>query len=75
LPNDEQFNIAGLPTSPLRAARCNGSVEFFRTYPGMDMSRPLLLRCQEMWQSLGFLAEAGNAKFRDWRPGGPTRWW
>jgi hypothetical protein len=34
-----------------------GSVEFFRTYPGMYVPRPLLLRCQEMRQSLGFLAE------------------
>jgi hypothetical protein len=34
-----------------------GSVEFFRTYPGMYVPRPLLLRCQEMGQSLGFLAE------------------
>lgn len=34
-----------------------GSVEFFRTYPGMYVPRPLLLRCQEMGQSLGFLVE------------------
>jgi hypothetical protein len=34
-----------------------GSVEFFRTYPGMYVPRPLLLRCQEIGQSLGFLAE------------------
>jgi hypothetical protein len=34
-----------------------GSVEFFRTYPGMYVPRPLLLHCQEMGQSLGFLAE------------------
>src|SRR5262249_30665132 len=34
-----------------------GSVEFFRTYPGMYVPRPLLLRCQEMGQPLGFLAE------------------
>jgi hypothetical protein len=34
-----------------------GSVEFFRTYPGMYVPRPLLLRCHEMGQSLGFLAE------------------
>ncbi len=34
-----------------------GSVEFFRTYPGMYVPRPLLLRCQEMGQSLGFLSE------------------
>ena len=34
-----------------------GSVEFFRTYPGMYIPRPLLLRCQEMNQSLPFLAE------------------
>ena len=34
-----------------------GSVEFFRTYPGMYVPRLLLLRCQEIGQSLGFLAE------------------
>lgn len=34
-----------------------GSVEFFRTYPGMYVPRPLLLRCYEVGQSLGFLAE------------------
>ena len=34
-----------------------GSVELFRTYPGMYVPRPLLLRCQEMNQSLPFLAE------------------
>ena len=34
-----------------------GSVEFFRTYPGMYVPRPLLLDCQEMSQSLRFLAE------------------
>lgn len=34
-----------------------GSVEFFRTYPGMYVPRPLLLRCQEMGQTLSFLTE------------------
>lgn len=34
-----------------------GSVEFFRTYPGMYVPRPLLVRCQEMNQSLAFVAE------------------
>ena len=32
-------------------------MEFFRTYPGMYVPRPLLLRCQEVNQSLAFLAE------------------
>ena len=35
----------------------SGSIEFFRTSPGMYVPRPLLLRCQEMNQSLPFLAE------------------
>jgi hypothetical protein len=34
-----------------------GSVEFFRTYPGMYVPRPLLLRCQEIGQPLSFLGE------------------
>ncbi len=34
-----------------------GSVEFFRTYPGMYVPRPLLVRCQEMNESLALLAE------------------
>jgi hypothetical protein len=34
-----------------------GSVEFFRTYPGMYIPRPLLLRCQVRGQPLDFLAE------------------
>ena len=34
-----------------------GSVEFFRTYPGMYIPKPLLLQCQEKSQSLNFLAE------------------
>ena len=34
-----------------------GSVEFFRTYPGMYVPQPLLLRCEEMNQPLSFLAE------------------
>jgi hypothetical protein len=34
-----------------------GSVEFFRTYPGMYVPRPVLLRCQEIGQPLSFLAQ------------------
>lgn len=34
-----------------------GSVEFFRTYPGMYVPRPRLLRCQEKGQPLRFLTE------------------
>lgn len=33
-----------------------GSVEFFKTYPGMYVPRPVLLRCQEIGQPLGYLA-------------------
>ena len=34
-----------------------GSVEFFRTYPGMYVPMPLLLRMKETSQPLPFLAE------------------
>jgi hypothetical protein len=34
-----------------------GSVDFFRTYPGMYVPRPRLLRCREGGQALGFIAE------------------
>jgi hypothetical protein len=34
-----------------------GSVEFFRTYPGMYVPRPLLLRCQTLGQPLQHVAE------------------
>lgn len=34
-----------------------GSVEFFRTYPGMYIPRPLMLRCQALGQPLQHIAE------------------
>jgi hypothetical protein len=34
-----------------------GSVEFFRTYPGMYIPRPLMLRCQALGQPLQHVAE------------------
>ncbi|EJN11952.1 hypothetical protein PMI42_04734 [Bradyrhizobium sp. YR681] len=34
-----------------------GSVEFFRTYPGMYVPRPLMLRCQALGQPLQHVAE------------------
>lgn len=34
-----------------------GSVEFFRTYPGMYVPRPLMLRCQALGQPLQHIAE------------------
>jgi len=34
-----------------------GSVEFFRTYPGMYVPRPLMLRCQVLGQPLQHIAE------------------
>ncbi|MEO3428363.1 hypothetical protein AAFN88_05860 [Pelagibius sp. CAU 1746] len=34
-----------------------GSIEFFRTYPGMYVPRPLLFRCARRDQALKFLAE------------------
>jgi hypothetical protein len=34
-----------------------GSVDFFRTYPGMYIPRPLLLRCQALAQPLQMVAE------------------
>lgn len=33
-----------------------GSVDFFRTYPGMYVPRPLLIRCEETEQTPAFLA-------------------
>lgn len=33
-----------------------GSVDFFRTYPGMYVPRPLLIRCEEVEQTPAFLA-------------------
>lgn len=33
-----------------------GSVDFFRTYPGMYVPRPLLMRCEEVEQTPTFLA-------------------
>ncbi len=40
-----------------------GSVEFFRTYPGMYVPRPLLLCCHEVGQSLGLDWLAGAEGF------------
>ncbi|MCA1552116.1 hypothetical protein I6F36_35600 [Bradyrhizobium sp. BRP19] len=34
-----------------------GSVDFFRTYPGMYVPRPLMLRCQALGQPLQHIAE------------------
>lgn len=34
-----------------------GSIEFFRTYPGMYVPRPLMLRCQALGQPLQHIAE------------------
>jgi hypothetical protein len=34
-----------------------GSVEFFRTYPGMYIPRPLMLRCQALGQPMQHIAE------------------
>jgi argonaute-like protein implicated in RNA metabolism and viral defense len=33
-----------------------GSVEFFRTYPGMYVPRPILIRCQKLGQPLSHIA-------------------
>lgn len=38
-----------------------GSVDFFRTYPGMYVPRPLLLRCEEVEQTPTFLAREALA--------------
>ncbi len=38
-----------------------GSVDFFRTYPGMYVPRPLLLRCEEVEQTPVFLAKEALA--------------
>ncbi len=38
-----------------------GSVDFFRTYPGMYVPRPLLIRCEEVEQTPAFLAREALA--------------
>lgn len=38
-----------------------GSVDFFRTYPGMYVPRPLLMRCEEVEQTPTFLAREALA--------------
>ncbi len=38
-----------------------GSVDFFRTYPGLYVPRPLLLRCEEVEQTPTFLAREALA--------------
>jgi hypothetical protein len=38
-----------------------GSVDFFRTYPGMYVPRPLLIRCDEVEQTPTFLAREALA--------------
>lgn len=39
------------------ALYCRGSVDFFKTYPGMYVPRPLHIRCQKLAQPLKYIAE------------------